>query len=283
MGTVIEFDFSFMWACGKAGGNHLRSHMICIQTCAELQKTWRGRIRAALNPGVLILQVSRPCRITTSNRIRCSCGEAGPAQNNTHITPSIYDWSNLRRVDGGVVEVVEVVEGGKEGRRKGEGPARGRGARRQRGPAERGVGLHRQLESQVATGSLESEVGLENKVSLGSEVGLENKVSLGSEMQVHEKRPKVVLPSAVGPEKPGERMKVVLEMEGQPRRARCRLEDEGPAGGGGRRWEEAGSRAGGDGVRWAGEHRTAAVASEAESGSSLSSARQSPPLSCHSG
>ena len=63
---------------------------------------------------------------------------------------------------------------------------------RQRGPAERGVGLQRQLESQVATGSLESEVGLENKVSLGSE------------LQLHEKRPKVVLQSEVGPEKPGE-------------------------------------------------------------------------------
>lgn len=40
--------------------------------------------------------------------------------------------------------------------------------------------------------------------------------------------------------------------------------------------EGGGSRAGGDGVRWAGEHRAAAVASEAEIGFSLSSARQSP-------
>lgn len=55
------------------------------------------------------------------------------------------------------------------------------------------------------------------------------------------------------------------------------------AGGGGRRarrrrWE-AGMIAGGGGGRWAGEHRTAAVASEAEIGFLLSSARQSPPLS----
>lgn len=42
--------------------------------------------------------------------------------------------------------------------------------------------------------------------------------------------------------------------------------------------EEGGSAAGGG--RWAGKHRTAAVASEAEVGFLLSSARQSPPLSC---
>lgn len=45
-----------------------------------------------------------------------------------------------------------------------------------------------------------------------------------------------------------------------------------------RRWG-VGRREGGDGGRWAGEHRTAAVASEAEIGFLLSSARQSPPLS----
>ena len=43
--------------------------------------------------------------------------------------------------------------------------------------------------------------------------------------------------------------------------------------------QEASRRAGGGGGRWAGEHRTAAVASEAEIGFLLSSARQSPPLS----
>ena len=72
----------------------------------------------SFEPGVLILQVSRPCRITTSNRIQCSCGEAGPAQNNTHITllymtgPIWGGWTGGWRWWGG-------------GRRKGEGPARG--------------------------------------------------------------------------------------------------------------------------------------------------------------
>lgn len=41
-------------------------------------------------------------------------------------------------------------------------------------------------------------------------------------------------------------------------------------------------RAGGGGGMWAGKHRTGAVASEAEIGFLLSSARQSPPLSCPS-
>lgn len=45
--------------------------------------------------------------------------------------------------------------------------------------------------------------------------------------------------------------------------------------------EEGGGPAGGGGRR-AGEHRTAAVASEAEIGILLSSARQSPPLGCQS-
>lgn len=50
-------------------------------------------------------------------------------------------------------------------------------------------GLQRQLESQVATGSLENEAGLKNKVNLGSEVWY---------VRVHNKRPKVVLESVVG-------------------------------------------------------------------------------------
>ncbi|XP_043962893.1 uncharacterized protein LOC122825524 [Gambusia affinis] len=55
---------------------------------------------SALSAKVLLVssaevdEVSRLCRITTSNRIQRSCGEAGPAQNNTHITPP-YDRSDL--------------------------------------------------------------------------------------------------------------------------------------------------------------------------------------------
>lgn len=41
------------------------------------------------------------------------------------------------------------------------------------------MGLQRQLESQLAIGSLDNEVGLEN------EAGLENKVGLGSKVQVY--------------------------------------------------------------------------------------------------
>lgn len=50
-------------------------------------------------------------------------------------------------------------------------------------------GLQRQLESQVATGSLESEAGLKNKVNPRSEVCC---------VRVHNKRPKVVPESRVG-------------------------------------------------------------------------------------
>lgn len=44
------------------------------------------------------------------------------------------------------------------------------------------MGLQRQLESQVATGSLEKEARLVNEAGLENKVGQENKVSLGSKV-----------------------------------------------------------------------------------------------------
>ncbi|KAJ4928710.1 hypothetical protein JOQ06_004336 [Pogonophryne albipinna] len=143
----------------------------------------------------------------------------------------------------------------------------------------------------VSEVGLRSEVGLSSKVRvqerrikvvLESEVGLRSEMDLSSEVRVQERRMKVVLVSEVGLMSEvwvhERRMKVVLEMEVSS--------VQHDAGRGGRRacgrWWEAGRIAGGGGGRWAGEHRTAAVASEAEIGFLLSSARQSPPLGCQS-